>query len=131
MSVWRTWRTVVLIFLMVLVVAAWAVAQCREEWSLGMRRPAADGSAADIAAAAISRRVYLPITVVGHPGADPHRLDVQLSVVERAGLARSNEPVTSGVPIPKSVALTDLSSLRLLNNLNQAVPAQFTALVRG
>jgi len=48
----------------------------------------------------------------------------------RTGLARTEEPVTSGVPIPRSVNLTDLSSLRLLESSGQPIPAQFTPLAR-
>jgi hypothetical protein len=68
----------------------------------------------------------------------PGTLDVLLTVQETAGVARIAEPVTSGVPIPRDVQLTNLSALRLLGvarsgdrpQQGQPVPAQFTALAR-
>jgi hypothetical protein len=58
----------------------------------------------------------------------PGALDVTLTVEEKAGQARADEPVTSGVPIPLSVNLTNLGNLRLLDSGGQPVPAQFTPL---
>ncbi len=48
---------------------------------------------------------------------------VQLTVVERAGARRINEPVTTGVPLPKG-ALADVKNVRLLLD-GKEVPAQF------
>jgi len=48
---------------------------------------------------------------------------VQLTVVERAGARRTNEPVTTGVPLPKG-ALADVKNVRLLLD-GKEVPAQF------
>jgi hypothetical protein len=57
-------------------------------------------------------------------------LDVTLTVVNSLSTARTDEPVTSGVPIPRSLNLTDLSALRLLDGSGQPVAAQFTPLAR-
>ncbi|MBI4470151.1 MAG: hypothetical protein HY650_12600, partial [Acidobacteria bacterium] len=65
-------------------------------------------------------------TVAVQPGS----LNVLLTVQETAGAIRIDEPITSGVPIPHDVDLTDLSTLRLLDNSNQPVGAQFTPLAR-
>ena len=48
---------------------------------------------------------------------------VPLNVVERAGARRINEPITTGVPLPKG-ALADVKNVRLLLD-GQEVPAQF------
>jgi hypothetical protein len=61
---------------------------------------------------------------------EPGNLDVPLTVQETTGVARTGEPVTSGVPIPRDVNLTDLSTLRLLDGSSQPIPAQFTPLAR-
>ncbi|MGQ9663448.1 MAG: RIFT barrel domain-containing protein [Kiritimatiellia bacterium] len=51
-------------------------------------------------------------------------LEVKLTVEERLGLARRNEPVTSGVPLPKG-AVKDTTALRLLDENGKVVPVQF------
>ena len=61
---------------------------------------------------------------------EPGGLNVPLTVWETAGLARSDEPVTSGLPIPRNINLTDLSTLRLLDGSGAPVPCQFTPLAR-
>ncbi|HYF49225.1 MAG TPA: hypothetical protein VEJ63_07460 [Planctomycetota bacterium] len=55
---------------------------------------------------------------------------VRLRIVERAGVARNFEPVTSGVPLPESLAISDVSRLRLTDSSNRDVPAQFRVLSR-
>ena len=50
---------------------------------------------------------------------------LELSVVERSGVARQGEPITSGVPFPKG-ELRRAEQVRLLRN-GQEVPAQFRA----
>ncbi|UCG31746.1 MAG: hypothetical protein JSU68_08755, partial [Phycisphaerales bacterium] len=50
---------------------------------------------------------------------------VELSVVERQGVARRGEPVTFGVPLPKG-GLRDAEKVRLMRN-GAEVPAQFRA----
>jgi len=57
-------------------------------------------------------------------------LNVPLTVRETTGVARNDESVTSGVPIPSSLNLTDLSVLRLLDASGRPVPAQFIPLAR-
>ncbi len=50
---------------------------------------------------------------------------VPLTVAERDGVARFNEPVTSGIPLPKG-ELNDIDQVRLLRD-GREVPAQFRA----
>lgn len=54
-------------------------------------------------------------------------LDVDLTVRESAGVLRTDEPVTTGVPIAKG-AVNDLAKLRLINAAGQLLPAQFRKL---
>lgn len=51
---------------------------------------------------------------------------VQLTVTERLGISRLQEPVTSGIPIPRG-ELDSVEKVRLLRN-GREVPAQFRAL---
>ncbi len=69
-----------------------------------------------------------PLRTGTTPGASG--LDVPLTVRETAGVARAQEPVTSGVPIPRSASLVDLARLRLLDANGKPVAAQFTPLAR-
>ena len=64
------------------------------------------------------------------PPPPPTGLDVTLVVTDTLNAPRTDEPVTSGVPIPRDVNLTDLSALRLLDGSGLPVPAQFTPLAR-
>jgi hypothetical protein len=83
---------------------------------------------------------YLPLILKGWPAKNPAPLptatpesgglNVPLTVQETAGVARTAQPVTSGVPIPRSQNLTNLSDLRLLDPNGDPVPAQFTPLAR-
>jgi len=57
-------------------------------------------------------------------------LDVTLTVGNPLDVARRDEPVTSGVPIPRDVGLVGLDSLRLLDGEGQPVAAQFTPVAR-
>jgi len=57
-------------------------------------------------------------------------LDVPLVVAETSGLARDGAPVTSGVPLPRELGITDTAGLRLLDAAGRPVAAQFTALAR-
>ena len=52
-------------------------------------------------------------------------LEVNLTVEERLGVQRTNEPVTSGVPLPKG-AVENTDGLRLLDAAGRPVPAQFS-----
>lgn len=53
-----------------------------------------------------------------------------LSIENELPFARVDEPVTSGVPIPQSSQLLNVSQLRVLDAANQPVPAQFRVLGR-
>jgi hypothetical protein len=55
-------------------------------------------------------------------------LNVPMMVVERHGVDRTNQPVTSGVPLPEG-ALRDVSKLRLVAGDGREVPCQFTPTV--
>jgi hypothetical protein len=55
---------------------------------------------------------------------------VTLTILERANVARINEPVTSGVPLPRSLNIRNTTKLRLVDSQGSAVPAQFTPLAR-
>ena len=57
-------------------------------------------------------------------------LSVPLTVRDHSTVARTAEPVRSGVPIPRSAALMDVTDLRLVGPAGVAVPARFTALGR-
>jgi hypothetical protein len=59
-----------------------------------------------------------------------HTLSVPLTINETAGIPRFDEPVTSGVPIPRDLQLTNLSTLCLLDANGTAIPVQFTPLAR-
>lgn len=65
----------------------------------------------------------------GTPGGDddvalPRKLDVTLHVEEFAGVARRGEPVRSGVPVPRAIALTDASTLEVVGPDGQVIPSQ-------
>ena len=89
-------------------------------------------------------RLRLPVILKNHwvrPPASPtptpsptrrpsNGLDVPLVVNNSLPAARSGEPVTSGVPIPRNLSLVDLSALRLLDAAGRPVAAQFTPLAR-
>ena len=52
-------------------------------------------------------------------------LSVALTVKERSGVARRSEPVTSGIPLARSLGLESTQGLRLLDPGGRQVPAQF------
>jgi len=60
----------------------------------------------------------------------PTGLNVPLRVRNPLEVARSEEPVTSGVPLPRELGLTDAGGLRLVDGAGEPVPAQFTPLAR-
>jgi len=61
----------------------------------------------------------------GRPGAT-RRERVNVNLLEEAGVARRDTPVTFGLPLPRS-GLYDLASLRVLAPGGRELPAQFTA----
>ncbi|HVE72500.1 MAG TPA: hypothetical protein VNI54_14140 [Thermoanaerobaculia bacterium] len=63
-------------------------------------------------------------------GALTAHADVQLAVRETAGVARSGEVVRSGIPLPRSMAVTSTNGLRIVDSNGSAVPAQFKVLAR-
>jgi hypothetical protein len=60
----------------------------------------------------------------------PTGLNVPLRIHNPLEVARTDEPVTSGVPLPRDLALTDPGHLRLVDSAGNPVPAQFTVLAR-
>ena len=57
-------------------------------------------------------------------------LNVPLTVSDYAGTTRTNEPVTSGVPLPESVNIFSINQLQLADSSGNTVPAQFTVTSR-
>src|SRR5689334_19543683 len=84
----------------------------------------------------------LPLTTVlaGDPASNPNRplaawppatpVDLTLAVRETAGVARNSEVVRSGVPLPRSLGLTNINNVTLVDNTNTPVPAEFQVLAR-
>ncbi len=68
--------------------------------------------------------------LAGGVSADPPAdLDIPLTVTETAGLARTGEPVSGGVPLPPGL-VKDPSQLRLVDEAGVEVLAQFSAINR-
>ena len=58
-------------------------------------------------------------------------LSVKLTVTESAGLARIQEPITIGIPIPQTANILDTSKMKITaTNGTTSIPAQFTVLTR-
>ncbi len=55
---------------------------------------------------------------------------LSLTVRDTAGIARTAEVVTSGIPLPRSLGVLDASSLTVVNAASQPVPAEFHVLAR-
>lgn len=66
-----------------------------------------------------------PDTTPDPDDAGPDVLDVSLSVEDFAGIDRVAEPVRSGVPVPRAVAITDVESFRIVDADGAPVAAQF------
>ena len=62
--------------------------------------------------------------------AAPTALNVPLTVHNSMDVARVNEGITSGLPLPRDLEVTDSSQLRLVDVGGQPVPAQFAPLAR-
>ena len=76
-----------------------------------------------------SRLLPLVALLAAHSLFGQTPLSIPLTVREFAGLARTNEPVRSGIPIPRHAALRTTANLRLLHD-GSPVPARFQALGR-
>src|SRR5687767_3914453 len=84
----------------------------------------------------------LPLTTVlaGDPASSSARplaawppatpVDLTLTVRETASVARSGEVVRSGVPVPRSLNVTNVNNLALVDNTDTPVPAEFKVLAR-
>jgi len=84
----------------------------------------------------------LPLTTVlaGDPASSANRplaawppttpVDLTLTVSETAGVARTGEVVRSGVPLPRSLNVTSINNLAVVDVTNTPVPAEFQILAR-
>jgi hypothetical protein len=57
-------------------------------------------------------------------------LSVPLRVYNSLDVSRNDEPLTSGVPLPRALGIMDADRLLLVDASGEAVPAQFTSLAR-
>ena len=57
-------------------------------------------------------------------------LNIPLTVTDYAGTTRTNEPVTSGIPLPESANILLINQLQLTDSSGNTVPAQFTVTSR-
>lgn len=57
-------------------------------------------------------------------------INVELSVKERMGISRSNEPITSGVPFAESDRVLSTDLLQVVDGGGRNIPAQFRTLAR-
>ncbi len=116
-------KLVICTLTLLLIVAGWIGLAV-----LATAQPPAATSAAWATPVTPTTWIYLPLILKNYTS--PSSLNVTLSVTNPLSVARSDEPVTSGVPIPYNVRLTNLSRLRLLDGSGQPVAAQFTPLAR-
>lgn len=73
--------------------------------------------------------VSMMVAVALTAASTAYALSVPLTVTENAGITRTAEPVTSGVPIPSNLNLLSTGSLGVFSG-SAAVPAQFKVLAR-
>ncbi len=107
---------------------------------LTARRVAALLMVGALVAAVVFVSVATPASVIANPpnlqlastGAWPPPVPsaLMLTVRETAGVARSNEVVRSGVPLPRSLKIRNTNSLAIINASGTAVPAEFRVLAR-
>ncbi|MFH1129077.1 MAG: putative Ig domain-containing protein [Candidatus Omnitrophota bacterium] len=57
-------------------------------------------------------------------------LDLPLTVSDYAGLPRTDEQVTSGIPLPEDANITSIAQLQITDSNGSPIPAQFTVLSR-
>jgi hypothetical protein len=69
----------------------------------------------------------LGAVLLGSPLASAGELSVKLNLTERAGVARTAEPVSGGVPLPAGT-IKDVAELAVLDAAGKPVPAQFAVL---
>ncbi len=72
---------------------------------------------------------FIVILIMAIPLSNSSAIEVKLTVEERLGVARENEPVTSGIPLPKG-AVADIDKLVLFDDEGKPVPAQFGVATR-
>lgn len=64
------------------------------------------------------------------PPAMPASTQLTLTVRETAGVARSGEVQSSGIPLPRAYAITSTDDLAIVDGTNTPVPAEFRVLAR-
>lgn len=64
------------------------------------------------------------------PPAMPPSTQLTLTVRETAGIARVGEVASSGIPLPRSYAITSTAGLAIVDSGNTPVPAEFRVLAR-
>ena len=57
-------------------------------------------------------------------------LNLELRIKEPLGIDRIDEPVTSGIPLPKNLDIKSIDKLRILDSNGKEIPAQFKVLAR-
>ena len=57
-------------------------------------------------------------------------LNVPLTVTDYAGITRTNDPITSGIPIPESENISSINQFQITDSSGNNVPAQFTVTSR-
>jgi hypothetical protein len=93
-------------------------------------QPSAINHWAAVLACALCAWLLLPAARAGEVARpEGAKLWVPLTVAERAGVARFDEPVTMGVPLPEGL-IEDAGKLALVGPGGKPVPAQFTVATR-
>ena len=78
----------------------------------------------------LSLAVLLTATTARAAWPPPQPASLELTVRENAGIARTNEVIRSGLPLPRSLNVQSTTGLAVVDGLGQLVPAQFRILAR-
>lgn len=78
----------------------------------------------------LSLAVFFTATTAWAAWPPPVPSSLELTVRENAGIARTNEVVRSGVPLPRGLNVTSTAGLAVVDGLGHPVPAQFRILAR-
>ena len=62
--------------------------------------------------------------------AQSNSLSIPLTITDYANIQRINEPVISGIPLPKEANITSINQLQITGSQGNPIPAQFTVLSR-
>lgn len=74
--------------------------------------------------------VWQHTTQVAQAASSSASLNVPLTIHETSGVTRHHSPITTGIPLPQTLNITNTSGLAVLDDHNQFVPAQFTVTAR-